>query len=523
MNSSKLLFAVATILGACGLGDAEPGQDSQEVGEEVGEVAEALTAGEPLALRGPVRLQAGSLLGVLATTASRWVIYQDGLKVYATQPVPDAPRILLTEATVPSVETLVDGDTVMLWPDQAAFSPTVPGRFVVWRPRMTPRVLGTRVVVPTSTAFPPGVAASPDGRHVLFLDNVDAAGARGEVVLESLERPQRMVVASGVDTDYASGTCPPSLGFRAQVAGDRHAQPLAAYCQAGATGATLSTVQGGAPRVLASGLAAPQTVQSRAGLVTALTSSLQPISISRSGATQVLDADPAYLLIPTERGEVLSYSVDAASGSTVLKRLQPGATGASRVVGPLSAVSFAASHLPIGGHSYYTDDMLAPRERGMMIWGNDPVSGSLDLQLVDPRGRSSTSTLGPAATCGPAFEPFSRDGRHALLYCLNAAAGSYSLLTASHDTPAQVISSGATAFQHFGLAGSEILYADNVTATATGVAFDLKLADLQAPAAQTTLIAGAATNFVLTADRRHVVYSREDDPQSAGLYLARVR
>ena len=512
MTLGKAFLAMAAATCACTMGaEGEEGAD-----ESMGELGQL----DQLCRQGPVRLQAGSLLGVLATTASRWVVYQDGLTIYATTLSPGAPRVLLAEATVPNIETMVDGDTVMLWPDQTAFTPSVPGRLVVWRPGSAPRQLATRTVVPTSTAFPAGVAASPDGRQVLFLDNLDEAGTRADVVYSGVTGA-RTVIARQVDADYANPVCPPYLGFRAQHAGDARAQPLAAYCQDGVTGATLATVDGAAPRVLAAGLRSAATVQARAGLVTALTSNLEPISISRSGQLTTLDADSSRLLFPADNGEVLSYAVDA-SGASQLKRLDPRRPGWQRTVGQLSLVGFAPSHLPIGGHPYYTDNILAYRDRGMMAWTNSST-GALEMQLVDPRGEQASVTLGSGLTCGPSYEPFTRDGHHALLYCLDATAGYFSLTTASYGEAPHVVSSGATAFQHFGLGGGRILYADNVAATATGAAFDLKVVDLRQPTAQTTLVAGAATNFVITPDARYVVYSREDDAEHAGLYVERVR
>jgi hypothetical protein len=65
-------------------------------------------------------------------------------------------------------------------------------------------------------------------------------------------------------------------------------------------------------------------------------------------------------------------------------------------------------------------------------------------------------------------------------------------------------------------------YADNLAGT-TVTTFDLNVADVHAADHQTTLVTGAATNFLVTQDRHEVVYSREDAPTTAGIYVSRTR
>lgn len=467
---------------------------------------------------GPALVQAGAGLNVLGVVGDRYAIYQDGGQIYATRLAPGAARIPLTDATVAGAQVLVAGDVAVIWPDQAAFTPTTPTRMVVWSPWTGARVASTRSVAPTFTNYLPGVAVSPDGRRVLFIDNVDATATRGDLVYARTDLSDRRTIATGIDVDYATGACTPALGFTSAHGG---ARPYAAFCTADAPAAHLVTVDhGGAVRTLSDALYAPVRVYADDGeLTTVRAGDFYPLSIeAATGATTVLDTNPTNIVFPTDDGP-LAFARTAAGWT--LQRL---GGDAPEPIAPLPLATTYQGHAPLG-QPYYTDPWLSPDgELALFPTTASPTTGLSDVALVDVSGGAATPvTLTADPACGTSFELFTRDSSYALYYCLDLATGVASLHAGSLDEPAHQLSVGATAFQHFATGGSELVFADNVAFTPTAVTFDLIAADAADPGATRTLVSAASTNFMVTADRRYVVYGRDADPALAGLYVTRAR
>src|SRR5262249_5043661 len=158
-----------------------------------------------------------------------WVIYQSGATIFVSRLEPGARPVAISDTpiapgTVSGPQVLVSGHVALIWPDQASFSPTTPSRLVIWSPETGAHVASTRSVTPTSTGFFSAIAASPDDRTVVFIDNVDATATRGDLVFAPIDARWKLPIAHDVNVDYTNPTCTPDIVYSSLEA---TARPLA--------------------------------------------------------------------------------------------------------------------------------------------------------------------------------------------------------------------------------------------------------------------------------------------------------
>ena len=163
----------------------------------------------------------------------------------------------------------------------------------------------------------------------------------------------------------------------------------------------------------------------------------------------------------------------------------------------------------------YTSGFDSPG--GLMMFGNNTANGQT-LFLADTR-RNTRVTLEEDAPCGPSFEPFAADSKHALVYCSNVD-GTTSLSSIDTSGAGRLINTGdALDGLNFAVERGVITFADDFVQTPDGVqTVDIKLLDLNSSAAAITVAGGVFTNYFPTADRKRIAYS-----SAAGLFVQRVR
>ena len=472
---------------------------------------------------GPVLIQPGSQTNVLNVVGNDWVIYQSGATIFVSRLEPGARPVAISDTpiapgTTSGPQVLVSGHVALIWPDQPAFLATTPSRLVIWSPETGAHVASTRSVTPTNTGFFASIAVSPDDRTVVFVDNVDATGTRGDLVFAPIDASRKLTIAHDVNVDYTNPTCTPDIVYSSLEA---TAHPLASYCTGSDTTATLATVDHGYARILATGLIASPRTFGRHDVVTTVLADHSPVQVGLDGKITVLDTNTSSLVFPTQNGKI--YSIATTSAGVAFEQIDPRHHDTHSIVAlPISRVY--AKHSP-PGQPYYTDELVSPDFTTLMYpTQSDPSTGLRDVVIADITDRTPTPVrLASESLCGSSFEIFTQDSTHALYYCLDPATGVFSLFAGSLDTAPHRISSGATEFQHFGVAGSTIVYADNSDFAAVPFTFDLKLADVADPDHQTEVVTTASTNFMVTENRRVVVYSRDVASAPAGVYLSRLR
>jgi hypothetical protein len=132
------------------------------------------------------------------------------------------------------------------------------------------------------------------------------------------------------------------------------------------------------------------------------------------------------------------------------------------------------------------------------------------------------------AACGPSFEPFTADSRHALIYCADPTTVEALFDATPSGTIRRLSVGSAEDLANFAVDGSVVTFADGLRHTPEdqdlSATVDIKRADLEAATlAPTTLVGQAYTLYFPSGDRRRIVYTWDRDPASPGLFVLRVR
>ena len=360
-----------------------------------------------------VRLQAGTKLITYGVTDDDYVVYQDGPSLYATRLAPGAPRRLIADVGDQQPLVMVRGRVAFVWTQQFYFGAGGTSPLIVWTAAAGPKLAADSSI--GSFISTRAVTLSPDGRQIIFIANVDSTGTIGDLVVASPDLSVRQTLVAGVNVDF-NGTCPPLAGFDRRFAYGR-ANPVAAYCPAGATTATLSRWVSGVRTDLSTHLAtAPRWSSDEGGhqFVSLAADTRAPIAISASGVTTVLEDTPALQAFIERDGTIVATS--KTPNGNEIHRFTGQPPHQDVVAGIGSGVLFTG-HFD-EGFRQYSDTSASPDGKLLMYsTGSDPNTGLGDMNVVDlsttpPRTRQ----LQPIGGSGVAFEIFTADSSHVLYY-----------------------------------------------------------------------------------------------------------
>lgn len=452
-------------------------------------------------------IQPGTHLLLLQVTQSGYAVYQDGTSIYATALKPGAARQFISTTSQVGPQVYTDHGVVFVWPD-APYAAPQPGRLVAWTP-----CTGAVQLSATSLASSLTTAASRNGTEVLFLDNLSSDGATADVVLASPDLSTRRVLAAGIDATQG-GACSPLLGFGRG--------PIVEACAPGAGTAELKV--GG--RTLASGLVQPPfAMGARDGeeFVAVRASDHAPLLIDEDARITPLDTQLTGRAFFAADGTLFS-STRTATGRD-LRLLEPGQP--ARLIADLGANTVLYSNHAAPGFPTFADEITSPHGAIVMSGVLNPNTGLTSVDLTDASQAPSPVVHLEAGHCGSSFELFTRDGAHALYYCIDPNTGLVSLRTGGLDGVTRTLSTGnASDFQHYGLKGSRLLFSDDVVANDPlwlNWQTALKVTDAARKDAPTTVVTSAYANFFVTPERDAVVFTSDVESGGAGLYVRSVR
>ncbi len=532
----KLRFALTPLLLLAASCASDPRGVDPVSGADTADDTASLPAG--LTTRASRRLQAGTKLFVLGVTDDDHAIYQDGTSVYATSLHPGARRQLIAE-TGPNVGVrnplvFVSGDVALVWPDSDA-SGTIVSRLVVWT-----AATGPQVAASASLGFAGASAVSPDGRRVVFIANANADGTVGDLVTAAVDGRERATLVTGANV-APFGSCPPQVGFdRKRPArrvdqeqrsdGCAPARPVAGYCEGTSDTAVLSRWTGGVRRDVATDIhgfplwSTDTTGTKLFTLVGHPRPSQRPIVIDAKGDTTVLeDVFTGGGTINTD-DTVMTF---AKPGDNFEMHRFSGAPLRPSVIAPMGpSFNIFFDTAPTFLRDYTTG---FTSRAGLAIFGTTTTSPRRDLFLVDTTHAPSPLVhLQQDAECGPSFEPFSADSKHALVYCSDPRTA-IALFDASSSGVVRPLSVGsAEDGVNFAVEGSTITFADNLEHSPAdqdlSATVEIKKVDLDAATlAPTTLVHRAYALYFPSGDRKRIVFSSDDDPSSSGLFVMPVR
>ena len=530
MHTQRLglfLFAAALAGGCSAGGDDAPGD-----GASIAEAARTAPGEESVS----ARIQSGSNMTVLGVTDDDYALVWDSRSVWASPLRCGAKRVLVASDVPEPPLTLVRGRAALLWTAQPYLGnipgPQVVSPLVVWTAKDGPHLASTASLAPQLFSIQASAAVRPDGREVLFTSNVSADGSVGDIVRASTDLARVDTLLAGVDVSLAA--CPPHVGYDRDAL---HGAPrvIVSACGPGATTATLSRWAGDRRVDLTTDMLPNSWWTSDEGgkHVLAQLSDRSPAVFTLDDAFTVVDDHRAAVGWITPDGTVFQTPTTADhTAREVLRITLDPAPRAERVttLPAFSGFQFA-NHLPYGmPYANVSTVPTAPNGGFMMAFTqfnavNGTVTDSLRVDATATDAAPIASSADPVSL--PAFEIATRDSRFNLFHVFAPDAFVASTLHAGNDRgETWQVSNGQTALGVFGLTGSKIAFADNVTAglfdgnvTATG---DLVIADVAARRPPRTLARGARALFFVTASRDAIVYTSDADPAGPGLFARRI-
>jgi len=484
-----------------------------------------------------IQVQTGTNLTVLGVTGDDFVVYWDSGSVWASEIKRNATRRLVaTDVPVPPL-TLTRGDVAMIWTAQP-FLGSIPGPqlvspLVVWTSRYGARLASTASLSPQLFSVQAPAAVRPDSREVVFTSNVSDDGSVGDIVRASTDLREVTTLRSAIDVSLAR--CPPHVGYdRALPIGE--ARVIVSACEPGAPTATLSRWRGDVRVDL--------TTDMRAGVwwtsdlfgrhvLVQLANNL-PAVFTPDNTFTIVDSHPTATGWITADGTVFQTPLKPDQSGREVFRIQLGATPRAERVATLPAFSGIqfSKHLPYGVPYANVSTVPTSPDRGFFVAFtafNDANGLLTDSVRVDARATDGTPVpSSPEPISLPAFEIATRDARFNLFHVFRGDDATSSVLFGgSADGDARQISRGETTLGIFGISGSRIAFADNVTAPllsgdidATG---DLTTVDVAAANPAPRIVArNAHAHFFLTPSRDRIVYTTDADPSNAGLVVQRI-
>lgn len=492
---------------------------------------QSVSTSELLSRNQSIRLQSGTRLITYGVTDDGFAIFQDGGTLYATPLLPRAPRFKVADVGAVQPTVLVVGRVVFVWTTQFFFGPGGTSPLVVWT-ALGGAKLATESSV-TGLIATRATSASPDGREIVFVANATPDGQIGDLVAAAPDLSRRRTLVTGVQV---AGSCLPLAGFDGQVSptGDPIGLGfgraiVAGYCLAGETTATLTRWDGNERVDLQSQLPAPPFWSSNAsgsrfaavsGPAGATTAKL----VTAGGKTTELEATPAGQAFFNYDGSTLVLTT--AAGGNELHRYARGAQTPEVLINFGPGFPFRGHFT--GGFRQYFDSTLSTSGDVLMYTTGFNPDGTSDINLVDiSKTPARTVQLTANQFVAQSFELFTADSSHGLYYQFEPPAFNPTLYAGSFAGGARKVSSGAAnEFVHFALAGTDIVYSDNLNGTGVSLfdVHDIMRADVGAAQITPSVAAAQVYNlYFVTRDRRAIVYTSDADPRSSGLFIKRVR
>lgn len=447
--------------------------------------------------RAPRLIQPGSGLSLLGVTSDGHGIYQDGLDIYATRLSPGATRVLIGRSPAGSGPiVLIRGRVAFVWTDGVSANNTLTSPLVVWSASG-----GARRVADNAFVFTFSVAASDDGRQIVFSTVDDANNVTGSVVSARSDLSGRKTLLSGIPMGFGTIPCAPRTGFASTPGREGlPTAPIAIYCDPNATTATLSVFPGGQKRQLASGLGVPTLLTSNRHGTRFWTRNAQRQGLMVSTLGEVKLADPGVVAIGYWANDfTVVYAGLTPNGPEIRRSIW----GRPPVTLRNQLASFTAFTFGIKDSAVSPDGSKLPFTAGF-----DPSTGISDQHLLRIFGEPDNDIVVEAnqqtLLCSLG-NPFTANSRH-FLFAQNVDPNNFTTPIAARDRHGVHILSDRLGWSCAAAHSSFALFNDNAD-LASGSA-DLKVVDLAARPLKPRLVwQGASLNFSVTPNGRVAAFT----------------
>lgn len=462
---------VAALLGAALVGCATTDDSNTAETQVTPPVGKQLLVGGALTLRG--------------MTSDGWVVYTDNatLTLHAAPIAGGAARDIVALGN--SFAISVWGKTVFAWSNKNDASV---GALTIWSSEAGPHAV-------SKASLAPWVAASMDGKNVLFTDHVDATGQKGDLVATGPSGENAKVIQSGL-TGLNNDGCHALLGFAGNYA-------IAASCTGGAKRATMSS------------FAMPAFT--RTELVTDASNDWT----TDAAGTMLLTATGAGTVVVPLAGGTPTV-IDAAGGTGVFADDKTVLYGASDSLRRSDVKAPAPTTLVSGGVGGLYG--VSPDGKYVIYYKNmDYTHLVSDMYLTSATTAGAPMTLSSTQTAGVFGNAFTTDASH-LLYSTEVNSemqtSTLNALTLGTDKSAVL---AKDVWVTWAGTGSKVVFSDHYAWTGDRGHADVRVVDTAKGGEPILIVNQADAEIMLSPGLDQIVYtwSLEDSPR-AGLYVATI-
>ena len=385
-------------------------------------VSAAPTAGSPVG----TLLAAGNALSARGVTSDGYEIFSDdaALQLYAI-PIGGGTRQSIVALGSKFWVTVV-GQVVFAWSNVTAANV---GALTIWS-----SAHGAHLI--SSASFGILGASSADGSQILYVSNVDAGGATGDVYLSDADGTGATALLQGQQL----GGCFPQLGFAGAYA-------VASHCD---------VARGTGPSSTVSSFHSPSWT--RTDLATGAENTW---SADAAGTMVLVSAGNGVLVVPIGGGAGTMIDPEGflaqliAGGQTAVYSTTGGQLRSSPTTAP-SPLTLATS---FGG--FYS---VSPDQTRVLYYVNSTSSGT-DVYLASTLSAGTSRALSTATTGTVNGDAFTADSTYALYssgqdVCTGASA--FSAYSVSGTAP---VALGHNVWGDWGATGSKVIFNDNYVAT----------------------------------------------------------
>jgi hypothetical protein len=450
------------------------------------------------------QLADGGALALNGITSDDYVIYTDtsSSTAYAVSLAPGSTPISL--GTVDQYDdVIVRGKIVILGTSSTSgnSSAGVGGAMIWTSAASAPASLGSAVVLYNQYANE--IAASADGAHVVYIDDVNAAGTGGDIYMAAADGSGKTLLAGSVDVAYDE--CTAALGFAGTHA-------VAAYCVVPDGGAVDAGLADGGTNL---NVATVSSFTAASGTPATIATNVQAVfSVDPGGTTVVVNGATGTAAYPIAGGTAVAID---ATGTLGAETYSPGllTSDGSHLLYTTTAQALEraattapASPTQLAGSGTFSDVFtLSPDGNWVTGTRSQSSQGLSDLFLASATTAGTPAALDSTTDSNPFFgDFFTADSSHVIYvtgYSRQGGTLNARALTAS--ATATVLATSAAG--DYATSGAKIVFNANVTGTNNGTYADLSGVDTSQTAAPTLLVSQADPAFFLNSGRTTIVYT----------------
>jgi WD40-like Beta Propeller Repeat len=451
------------------------------------------------------QLADGGALALNGVTSDDYVIYTDtsSSTAYAISLAPGSTAISL--GTVDQYDdVIVLGKVVILGTSLAAGGGNngpAAGAASIWTSAASaPASLGSAVAIYSQYANE--IAASSDGTHVVFVDDVNAAGTEGDIYMAAADGSGKTLLVGSVDVAYDE--CTAALAFAGTHA-------VGAYCVVPDGGAVDAGLADGGTNF---NVATVSSFTEANGTPAPIATNVQAVfSVDPGGTTVVVNGASGTVAYPIAGGTAVAID---ATGTLGAVSYSPGllTSDGSHLLYTTTAQALerAATTAPpsptqLAGSGTFSDVFVLSPDGNWVTGTLNQGNGGTDLYLASAATAGTPTALDSTTDSSPLFgDFFTADSSHVVYASgLGQNGGTLNARALTSGATATVLATNAAS--DYATTAAKIVFNANVTNTGNGEYADLSGVDTSQTAPPALLVSQADPTFFLNSEKTTIVYT----------------